>query len=110
MISETWQPNALATTVFIGDNNELDMQPDLWGSSWNNTISASAATSADNKMVVLRIHSNSTNRVHIDVHVHGLNATIVCSGKVLFAPTLFILFSILLFIYIYLGFVCPHII
>ena len=47
------------------------MQPDVWGSRWNNTVTASAAISDDKQTVVVRIHSNSTQSLSVQVALTG---------------------------------------
>jgi hypothetical protein len=71
MISSSWQPNAIRTTVNAAADQSMGVLPDLWGSHWNNTVSASAAVSDDGKMVVVRVHSNSSTLVTVELDFTG---------------------------------------
>ena len=69
------------------------MQPDVWGSRWNNTVTASAAISDDKRTVVVRIHSNSTQSLPVQVALTGTGTVAVganwkVNATVLAAPSL----------------------
>ena len=88
MISESWQPNALATTL-SGPPGSTEA-PDAWGSRWNNTITASAAISDSQDTVVVRVHSNSTIPVAVQIKLLGNRAAdlLRTNATILAAPSL----------------------
>lgn len=92
MISSTWQPNALRTAI-SGVSQIPPMQPDVWGSKWNNTVTASAAISDDKQTVVVRVHSNSTESLSVQVALTStgtaaIGANWTANASVLAAPSL----------------------
>ena len=56
------------------------MQPDTWGSRWNNTVSASAAISDDKRVVVVRVHSNNTEKLTVQVALTGVKVAAANMG------------------------------
>lgn len=73
MVSSTWQPNGLAVVVKGDATTRPLARPDLWGSRWNLTYTASAAVSDDKKTAVVRLHSNSSTATLFVVNIHGGN-------------------------------------
>ena len=69
MVAKTWQPNGLATTL-----SGIDNSPDLWGSRWNKTVTASASASDDGKAVTIRLHSNSTAALTVQINLNSKRA------------------------------------
>ena len=56
------------------------MQPDIWGSRWNSTVSASAAIADNKRVVVVRIHSNNTKRMTVQVALTGAKVAVDTAG------------------------------
>eukprot|EP01050_Picozoa_sp_SAG11_P015267 SAG11_NODE_1960_length_3998_cov_3.835599_4_plen_326_part_00 len=69
MVAKTWQPNGLATTL-----SGIDNSPDLWGSRWNKTVAASASASDDGKAVTIRLHSNRTTALTVQINLKSKHA------------------------------------
>jgi hypothetical protein len=68
MVASSWQPNAVVATI---NSTASPLQADFWGSHWNNTVTVSAATSDDGKLVVVRLHSNNTASLSMGIDFIG---------------------------------------
>jgi alpha-L-arabinofuranosidase len=85
MISDSWQPNALATTL---SGPRAAEAPDAWGSRWNNTITVSSAISDAKDLVVVRVHSNSTTPVAVQIKLGDRADLPTANATVIAAPSL----------------------